>query len=67
MTSSIPRPQLRVGSSVMLCESLAYDMALDGNPSDKECWRSLEFAFEERGDYVGADEVRRRGEARVGI
>jgi len=42
-------------------------MTLDGNPSDKECWRSLEFTFEERGDYVGADEVRCRGEARVGM
>lgn len=43
----------------------AYEMALDCDPSDKDCWRFLASTFEELGDYVGADEVHSRGEARV--
>ena len=43
----------------------AYEMALDCDPSDKGCWRALASTFEQLGDYVGADEVHSRGEARV--
>ena len=44
----------------------AFEIALARDPGCKGSWRFLEETYREMGDYVGVDDLRRRGEARLG-